>query len=191
MIVAFYSPNAGMGKTTAAEAVRSYLFGQVPCEYAFRTSFANPIKRALSSIFDDCRFAREGFVTDAGALDKDAPYIAECEYPSPRSMMIAIGQAMKELDADFWVKLEAETMDGVLKQGMHVIIDDLRFPREYEMLREHGAKIIRICNPDVTAAPSETEGLLEGYEFDAEIINDGSLEEFKERVVETVKGVIK
>ena len=40
------------------------------------------------------------------------------------------------------------------------------------MLRDEGAKIVRIVNPDREIIPSETEALLEGYEFDVELVND-------------------
>ena len=51
------------------------------------------------------------------------------------------------------------------------MVDDLRMPNEYAMLREEGAKIVRITVPGRTVVPSETEGRLEGYAFDAELEN--------------------
>src|SRR5690606_24306577 len=66
------------------------------------------------------------------------------------------------------------------------IFDDLRFPSEYEMLKERGALFVRITRPEafrragVTGMDAErraySEGLLEGHEFDICIDNCGSLE---------------
>ena len=39
------------------------------------------------------------------------------------------------------------------------------------MLRDEGAKIVRITNPDREIIKTETEALLEDYEFDYQLIN--------------------
>ena len=39
-----------------------------------------------------------------------------------------------------------------------VLVDDLRMMNEYAMLREEGAKIVRITVPGRMIVPSETEG---------------------------------
>lgn len=174
MIVAFYSPNAGMGKTTAAEAAEKILGDLVILK-----SFSQPIKWGI------CEMLNHGYRYDDEHDAKNKPFNGfDFTY---RDALICVGEAMKTLDPDIWVKIMDRSITELIKSEFSIIIDDLRFPAEYEMLRGHGAKIIRIWKPDVPAAPSETEGLLEGYDFDAEIINDGSLEKFKERVVETVK----
>lgn len=190
-IIAFYSPRPGMGKSTAAEAAQRCFDMLKPRQAAIISSFAKPIKRALYAVFDDHRFMQEDLLRDDLKLNKDASYIAECEYPSPRAMTIAIGQALKELDPDIWVKLMADSIAGHDRLDQHSVIDDLRFPQEYDMLRERGAKIIRIWKPGQSIEPTETEGLLEGYSFDAEITNDGTLADFQQRVVVTVKELIK
>ena len=66
-----------------------------------------------------------------------------------------------------------------------MIIDYLRFPNEYVMLKDKGAKIVRITNPEREIVKTETEGLLEGFEFDYELINcKRSLEEYRTQLYE-------
>lgn len=188
MIVAFYSPNSGMGKTTAAEAAEKILGDLVILK-----SFSQPIKWGI------CEMLNHGYRYDDEHDAKNKPFNGfDFTY---RDALICVAEAMKTLDPDIWVKIMDRSITELTKSEFSIIIDDLRFPQEYEMLRRHGAKIIKICRPCIDTPrvklrrpgfasyqmPNRTEGLLEGYEFDAEILNDGSLEEFKERVVETVK----
>lgn len=181
-IIAFYSPRPGMGKSTAAafaEGVLNEHSGRITAY----DSFAWPIKRAACTIFNLDPYAPE---TDA--MNKDKP-LKDFAFTF-RDVLVKIGQGLKELDVDIWVKIMDKVLDANGHRGDSTLIDDLRFPQEYEMLRQRGAKMIRIWKPGQSIAPTETEGLLEGYEFDAEIINGGSLEEFKERVVETVEKLL-
>ena len=66
---------------------------------------------------------------------------------------------------------------------MLIVIDDLRFPNEYTMLKDIGAKIVRITNPEREIVKTETEGLLEGFAFDYELVNyKRSLEEYRTQI---------
>ena len=70
---------------------------------------------------------------------------------------------------DIWVELLRREIRDASEEI--VVIDDLRMPNEYAMLREEGAKIVRITVPGRTVVSSETEGRLGGYAFDAELEN--------------------
>ena len=97
---------------------------------------------------------------------KPLPELGGASY---RDLLIAFGQAGRAVYPAIW----AEVMRQWLKQYKHCdfAIDDLRFPNEYKMLREEGARIVRITNPDREIVATETEALLEGCRFDAELVN--------------------
>lgn len=173
MIVAFYSPNAGMGKTTAAEAAIDAIHKRAEI-----CSFAQPIKQAVEAIFN------------RDIKKKDMPINVNLLPFTPREAMITIGEAMKELDPEIWIKLMEAKINFNRYNRIVTVIDDLRFSNEYDMLYGRDAYLIKIIRPEVEVKMTDTEGLLECNYFHAKIINDGSLEEFKERVVETVERLI-
>jgi hypothetical protein len=69
-----------------------------------------------------------------------------------------------------WAKRLIEEINLVGNGGL-VIIDDLRFPEEYDLLRAHGAFIIRLVtgHPFEDTSVETTEGLLKGFPFAAEV----------------------
>ena len=104
------------------------------------------------------------------------------DYYELRDLHIAIGQGLKQFDPDIWVRIMSKEM-GYLSEHLSMTIDDLRFPNEYAMLKDKGAKIVRITNPEREIVKTETEGLLEGFEFDYELINcKRSFEEYRTQI---------
>jgi hypothetical protein len=96
---------------------------------------------------------------------------------SPRQAMQTLGTEWGRdiMGEDFWVRIMENRLNFYF--DMPVVVDDLRFPNEYHMLRKRGAKIVRIQRDsikDVGSHPSE--GLLDGFEFDVTINNNGTLE---------------
>ena len=153
-IIAFYSPYPRAGKTTAAE----YISNNLTEEFDLR-SFATPIKTFVDDI-----------VWNLNGQDelKDTP-LESFGGATTRDLLKAFGNAGRSVYPDIWVDM--------LKDGMNIfpddnfVIDDLRFPNEYAMLKDIGAKIVRITNPEREIVKTETEGLLEGFDFDYELIN--------------------
>ena len=106
------------------------------------------------------------------------------DYYELRDLHIAIGQGVKQRDPDIWVRIMSKEIEDFPEYSL-MIIDDLRFPNEYVMLKDKGAKIVRITNPEREIVKTETEGLLEGFEFDYELINcKRSLEEYRTQLYE-------
>lgn len=173
-ILAFYSPYPRAGKTTAQKCIL-FLNGVRRC------SFATPIREIVAPLFFQLNISYSRNF-------KDTPFTDIPGRRTIRDFLIAFGQAGRSVWPDIWVELLRreirETSEGI------VVVDDLRMPNEYAMLREEGAKIVRITVPGRTVVPSETEGLLEGYAFDGELENtmDG-LRPFYEKVWNLVEGL--
>ena len=111
---------ARSGKDTLA----SYLLNNLSNDWT-RSSFADPIKNMLNVIGVDCS-------DDAKAV------IDECFGVTPRHMMQTLGTEWGRnlIDNDIWVKAFAR-----LNAGMCVIVPDVRFENEAELIRQHGVLI--------------------------------------------------
>ena len=173
-ILAFYSPYPGAGKTTAQKCI---LFSNG----VRRCSFAAPIRGIVSSLFSQLDIHYPGNF-------KDTPLSDIPGKRTIRDFLIAFGQAGRSVWPDIWVELLRREIREAFEEI--VLVDDLRMPNEYAMLREEGAKIVRITVPGRTIVPSETEGCLEGCAFDGELENtmDG-LGPFYGKVWDLVEGL--
>lgn len=115
-----------------------------------------------------------------------------------REKLQRLGQFVRELDPDTWVNLMGVQIVNVQDlTGKPVVVDDLRFPNEHQMLKELGFTIIRIEAPrmlrrdrlraigklqDESQLDDTSEMALDDYPNDATIENVLSPEEFGERL---------
>ena len=158
-IVAFYSPYPQAGKSTARKIIDIN-------KVIYSCSFAAPIKEMVLTL--------EALYGDDVINNRELGL-------SARDFNIAIGQGLKQLDPDIWVRI----MDKYIENHSDalMVIDDLRFPNEYAMLKDKGARIVRISNPEREIVKTDTEGLLEGFDFDYELVNyKRSLEEYQAQI---------
>ena len=111
---------ARAGKDTLA----SYMLDNLDGVWS-RSSFADPIKEMLRAIGVDCS-------DDAKAVVRDDYGV------TPRHMMQTLGTEWGRhmIDGDIWVKAFAR-----LNAGKCVIVPDVRFENEAELVREHGVLI--------------------------------------------------
>ena len=118
------------------------------------------------------------------------------EAPKPRKRLQYIGTDgfRMQIDSDIWVKITERIAETL---GENVVIDDVRFPNEYKILKLSGWTLIKILvndtlrisrlkdlygevDPEIFSHPSETAVDL----IDAELTidNNGTLEETKEKL---------
>jgi hypothetical protein len=110
---------------------------------------------------------------------------------SIRHMMRTLGTEWGRncIRENFWVDIAEERIKRSC--ASIVVFDDMRFPNEYEMLKKHGARFIKIIRPDVAPPkrslfrrflemlrivkkPHVSDGALEGFYFDLVIENTGT-----------------
>lgn len=159
-VLAFYSPYPRVGKSTARRCIADLARARnikVWCE-----SFAMPIRRFAQDLLHKSGIQYRD-------VPKDAPLPGIPGDRSFRDFMIAMGQSLRSVWPDVW----AERLRGEIRSHRDelVVVDDLRMENEYRMLREEGAKIVRIEIPGRPIVVSSTEGLLEWAEFDATVTN--------------------
>lgn len=87
-------------------------------------------------------------------------------------------------DPDYWTKAWERKISGFDLDKVHLLIDDVRFMNELNVIRSHGGRFIKIDRPGFAAGgnhASETS-LDDITDWDVVILNDGTLEEFKNNV---------
>lgn len=111
---------ARAGKDTLA----SYMLDNLGSDWS-RSSFADPIKSMLKAIGVDCSDDKKAVVSDDYGV-------------TPRHMMQTLGTEWGRnlIDGDIWVKAFAR-----LNAGKCVIVPDVRFENEADLVREHGVLI--------------------------------------------------
>lgn len=165
MLIGLYSPAQQSGKSTVA--------GYLSREYGFETrGFALAIKRMVIDLMNSAGLTPEqiGFYMDLGKEDP----IPELGYKSFRYLCQTQGTEWGRtlIDKDLWVKLVVNNP----KRPDLLVIDDVRFPNEHEAIRRAGGQVWRVHRPGVLPTSDHpSEGLLEGFEFDATITNSGTI----------------
>lgn len=125
----------------------------------------------------------------------------------PRWILQKLGQAMREIDPDIWVRLTFNAIYKGERGGMEdFCLTDARQPNEIERLRKEGFILIRVNAPDKLRIQRmiengdnfkpedlkhETEIMIDTYDVDYEIQNNGNLfEAFKqlEIILDKIRG---
>lgn len=82
---------------------------------------------------------------------------------------------------DIWLM----TAQNRVKKNKLYVVDDLRFYNEYRYIMDNGFTI-KIVRPDVNknhGRSSNSEGQLSGFSFDYTVVNDGTIQDFQEKIV--------
>ena len=89
-------------------------------------------------------------------------------------------------DPDYWTKAWDRKVSGLDLERMHILVDDVRFINELQVIRAHGGRFVKIERPGFNGAGSHaSETSLDGFDdWDAIIKNNGSLEEFTQKVAQ-------
>ncbi len=87
-------------------------------------------------------------------------------------------------DPDYWTKAWDRLIAGYDLARVHILVDDVRFMNEVEVIGRHGGRFVRIIRPGVAAAGNHASEIsLDGFAgWDEEILNDGTLEDFLAKV---------
>ena len=87
-------------------------------------------------------------------------------------------------DPDYWTKAWERKVAQYDLQQVHILVDDVRFINELKTVQGLGGQIVKIERPGfVVAGNHASETSLDGYDnWCEEILNDGTLEQFKEKV---------
>lgn len=107
---------------------------------------------------------------------------------SPRQFQQFLGDVMKsrylgkfcpEFDRingdSFWVRVVEEQLVSI--QNDDIVVSDLRFPQEYDMLRRYGATIVRIVRPGFENHDKHwSESFIDKMDVDFQLTNDNTVD---------------
>ncbi len=96
-------------------------------------------------------------------------------------------------DHDYWTKAWEKKLLEYDLTTTHILVDDVRFVNELNIIKKHGGTFIKIERPGFNGANNHSsENSLDDYDdWSLVIENDGSLEQFEQKVVEQVLPLLK
>lgn len=159
---------------------------------AKKIAFADPIRK-IGTIF--------GFTSQQMSDQNLKETFCNPNFPlvTPRKFMQLVGSEMfrNNLDKDCWVKVTSTTLnreieeakgfldrfanlypdDGKIYPNSVILISDVRFPNEVEMIRLLGGKIVKISRPSLTTGGAgwmkhESEKYIDQIDADISLVND-------------------
>lgn len=168
----------GSGKDTAASVlVRTH--GYVPL------SFAAPLKEMVIEADPLLTHWTHNNVTVplhlSDVLEKLTFEEAKREYPEVRRSLQRIGQGVRKLDPDYWVRLLLQDVGRFEYEQVPMVVTDVRYPNEADTLRKFGFTLVRITRQraegmtmdETRASLHDSETALDDYPADVTIRNDG------------------
>lgn len=177
MLIAFTGPK-GSGKSTAMRGAVKQLvtWDEFTAPDAVVTSgcfvhiyFAETLKKMISCI-------------DPSLLSQDAKEkpSALLNGKSPRWAMQTLGTEWGRdcIHENLWVDIWARKARKAMAEGMHVLVDDLRFVNEYAALKELGGVVVAVDRPGVMR---DTSHASEAYDVPADfrLRNNGALDDLQ------------
>ncbi|GGD97982.1 deoxynucleotide monophosphate kinase family protein [Rhizobium anhuiense] len=170
-LIALYSDAAGSGKSEVAGTLVRHGYRSV--------KFAGPLKNMARGLLSSMGF--DG-VTVERMIEGD---LKEAVIPgfktvTPRQIMQTLGTdwGREAIDQDLWTKVAASKIEGLRDKGIDVVVDDLRFPNEYDLIASLDGTLVRVVRADPSReAGGAYEGKLSGHFFHHTILNNGTLRE--------------
>lgn len=176
-VIGIYSPYPGAGKSTLA--------ARLNMRYGYaRIKMAGPLKAMLSAYLHTQGLSTPEIarMIEGDLKSEPSVYLGG---KTPRHAMQTLGTEWGRgcMADDFWIEAASEQIENSLKRGAHVVIDDVRFLNEMEMIRDFGGIVVRVRRPSVENATllpwykrlfsreHLSEGGLDNEVFDLDIIN--------------------
>ncbi len=172
-LIGLYSPAPQSGKSTLALALG-------PLGYN-RVRFAGPLKAMLSALLlnSGASFELTQRMLDGDLKEAPSTFL---QGKTPREAMQTLGTEWGRtmLGEGLWVSAAIGDANELRRQGLGVVIDDVRFPNEAEAVSAAGGILVKVVRRGaVRCTEHASEGALEGWPFNMTLANDApSAEEF-------------
>ena len=178
-VLGLYSPHPQSGKTAVAHELQQHGYVCV--------SFASPLKRMLGVFLSSAGYGQEKI--ESLLFEHKEDRIPEFGV-STRHLMQTLGTEWGRecISPDVWVTVWKNNVQKWLDGGLHVVVDDMRFPNEWNAVKELGGECWYVTRPRVTFPDIQhaSEGALENHGFDRRLTNDGDLPDLYTQVRELI-----
>ena len=172
-LIGLYSPSPGCGKTTVAKALSPYGYERV--------SFAQPMRDMLAPFLQALGYS-ESYLNDSWRKDSRLLELGV----SPRHLMRTLGTEWGRdcVHTEVWALLALKRIEDIRMRGGLVVVDDVRFPNEAELIRRHGGQLWKIEREESVPASDHASdtSMADWEDFDVLIHNDGSLKSLLDHV---------
>jgi len=207
MIIGF-AGKAVSGKTTAAHFLKNMLSGEtliIPMamvlrdeveEFLRRTGAAEQVPLVHGSQEDKVRVFQVDTARALAVCSQWRHFMAEHHDIQDAAEMTAVTvrrllqwwgtEYRRTQDPDYWTKAWGHRVEQYDLSCVHILVDDVRFINELNVIRAHGGLIVKIERPGFLGANSHSsETSLDGFTgWDDIVVNDGTLEEFREKILQ-------
>ncbi|GGX26895.1 deoxynucleotide monophosphate kinase family protein [Streptomyces chryseus] len=153
-----------------------------------RVSFADPLRECalkLDPIIvpeDERSDWGEGHVRLSQVIAGMGWERAKDEYPEVRRTLQRIGQGIRAIDPNFWLRTALKEVTAANEGGQPCVITDVRYPNEAASLRRAGFHLVYIHRPDVPQLVHESEGAVTADVADHIVINNESLADLQREI---------
>jgi hypothetical protein len=172
-LIGLYSPAPRSGKGTLASVFAFHGYQVV--------RFSDPIRAMFSALYHEAtRYSTSPALFEDGK-NNAVPALGGMSY---REFATSIGSEWgRKRHPDLWVEIAKRKIEDHLAMDRNVVVEDVRFPNEYDMLRSLDATMVKVERPVWNGGtPTEAfmfEGMLEDRQFDLNVWNNSSRSELE------------
>lgn len=179
-----------LGLTGKKRSGKDSLAGVLVARYGFvRVAFADPLKEAAAALNPIVGYDVEAGPIRLADVVEDAGWERAKEMPEVRRTLQEFGVGIRAIDEDFWTNAALGKVNRYLGAGRDVVITDVRFPNELDLIHGLGGLHVHIERPGlVSDDPHPSETALEPYYglAEATVFNSGSLDDLANAVDEVL-----
>ncbi len=182
-LIGLYSSVMGSGKTALTDAL-------VDTPGFTSVKFAGTLKHMIRVLLEDVGIGPVSTYTDGPLKETSIPFFGvTCRY-----LMQTLGTewGRNQVKDSIWVDVAKEKIRRLMDEGFSVVVDDMRFPNEYQAIKDLGGSLVHVVRPGLQDTTGHTsEGALDRHEFDLMWVNDGSLDQWRASVSHLLKRLSK
>jgi len=168
-LIGLYSPRPKCGKSSIALQLWKRDWERI--------SFADPLRRMICAFLQECGINPQRawqLLTDDEL--KELPIDEVPGRPTARHLMRTLGTEWGRdcVTQKLWTEIARTKIEKAHARGKRVVVDDMRFGTEFDLIGELGGLRVRIDRPQAPPLEGDhpSDGALEDRLFDETVLND-------------------